>query len=278
MRTVVMNKNQLKIGEFSRLCHVTVRALRHYEEIRLLVPEIVDRWTGYRYYSVGQLQKMQGIMGLKEMGFSLEEIRDLYEEDTHIPSVEALEQKIATCESELQRLKTRRTKLKTMIASYKKKEKMEKIFIETLPAIIVASHRTVIPSYNDLGRLCCEVIGPEMARLGCECLEPGYCYTVEHGGYKPNDIDIEYCEQVAAKGNDSGIIKFKDVPEVPCAVCMKVYGPYDRLRQNYIDLFSWMEKEGYEVTGDPRACYIDGVWNQEDPENWLTVIQVPVKK
>ena len=37
-----------------------------------------------------------------------------------------------------------------------------------------------------------------MARLGCECPEPGYCYTIEHGGYRKENIDIEYCEQVAA--------------------------------------------------------------------------------
>ncbi len=50
---------------------------------------------------------------------------------------------------------------------------MEKVYFESLPAITVASHRTVIPSFEDLGRLCYEVIGPEMARLGCECPEPG---------------------------------------------------------------------------------------------------------
>ena len=165
-----------------------------------------------------------------------------------------------------------------MVASQKKLKKMEKITIESLPAIIVASHRTTIPSFDDLGRLCYEVIGPEMARLGCECPEPGYCYTIEHGGYKPKNIDIEYCEKVTAKGKDSAIIKFKDVPKVPTAVCMKVYGPYDRLYQNYIDLFAWMEKEGWKVADAPRAVYVDGVWNQEDPEKWLTIIQVPAQR
>ena len=66
-----MGKNKLKMGEFSRLGRVTVRALRHYEEIDLLTPEIVDRETGYRYYSVGQLQKIFSITKLKSMGYSL---------------------------------------------------------------------------------------------------------------------------------------------------------------------------------------------------------------
>ena len=80
-----MNRNGLKIGEFSRLCLVTVRALRHYEKIRLLVPEIIDYSTGYRYYSVRQMQKALNIVRLKGLGFSLEE-------------------KIRTCQEQLQLL------------------------------------------------------------------------------------------------------------------------------------------------------------------------------
>ena len=273
-----MGKNKLKIGEFSRLGRVTVRALRHYEEIDLLVPEIVDRDTGYRYYAVGQLQKIESITTLKSLGYSLEEIRNLWDDDSHFPSVESLEQKILACEKELAVLKERRRMLKAVVASQKKLHKMEKVYFEALPAITVASHRTIIPSFEDLGRLCYEVIGPEMARLGCECPEPGYCYTIEHGGYKPQDIDIEYCEKVTKKGTDSAIIKFKDIPEVSLAACLKVFGPYDRLYQAHLDLFAYLEKEGYSIVGAPRACYVDGVWNQEDADKWLTIIQVPVEK
>ena len=273
-----MGKNKLKIGEFSRLGRVTVRALRHYEEIGLLIPEIVDRDTGYRYYAVGQLQKIQSITTLKSLGYSLEEIRNLWDENSHFPSVESLEQKILACEEELAVLKERRRMLKAVMASRKKLHKMEKVYFEALPAITVASHRTIIPSFADLGRLCCEVIGPEMARLGCECPEPGYCYTIEHGGYKPQDIDIEYCEKVTKKGIDSAIIQFKNVPEVPLAACLKVFGPYDRLYQAYLDLFAYLEKEGYSIVGAARACYVDGIWNQEDADKWLTIIQVPVEK
>ena len=273
-----MNKNRLKIGEFSRLGRVTVRALRHYEEIGLLTPAIIDRETGYRYYAVGQLQKIQSITTLKSLGYSLEEIRDLWEDDNHFPSVESLEEKVRCCKAELETLKARERMLKAVVASQKKLHKMKKIYFESLPAITVASHRTVIPSYEDLGRLCVEVIGPEMARLGCECPEPGYCYTIEHGSYKPSDIDIEYCEMVTARGADSNIIKFKDIPEVPEAACLKIFGTYDKLYQAYAELFAWLEKEGCRIAGNPRAAYIDGIWNQEDPDKWLTIIQVPVER
>lgn len=59
---------------------------------------------------------------------------------------------------------------------------------------------------------------------------------------------------------------------------MKVSGPYDKLYQSYIDLFAWLEKEGYRIAGNPRSSYIDGIWNREDPEKWLTIVQVPVEK
>ena len=273
-----MSTNRLKIGEFSRLGRVTVRALRHYEEIGLLRPAIIDRETGYRYYAVDQLQKIQSITKLKGLGYSLDEIRELWEDDTHYPSVESLEEKIRACKEELEMLKARERMLKAVVASQKKLHKMEKVYFESLPALVVASHRTIIPSYDCLGRLCYEVIGPEMARLGCECPEPGYCYTIEHGGYKPQDIDIEYCEKVVAKGMDSDIIKFKDIPEVPVAACLKVFGAYDKLPQAYVDLFAWLEKDGFRIVGNPRAVYVDGIWNQEDPDKWLTIIQVPVEK
>ena len=74
---LMMAQIKYKIGEFSRLGRVTVRTLRHYEKIGLLKPGIVDRWTGYRYYSPEQLQKLLSIVQLKQLGFSLAEITEL---------------------------------------------------------------------------------------------------------------------------------------------------------------------------------------------------------
>ncbi|MBR5298689.1 MAG: MerR family transcriptional regulator [Bacteroidales bacterium] len=273
-----MNRNGLKIGEFSRLCRVTVRALRHYEKIRLLVPEIIDYSTGYRYYSVGQMQKALTIVKLKGLGFSLEEIRAMYESGTLRPPIDMLEEKISRCKEQLRLLTECRDRLSAMITFQKKLNEMENIYIDSLPAIIVASHRAVIQSYDELGKLCYMTIGPEMSRLGCECPEPGYCYTIEHGGYKQENIDIEYCEKVTALGKDSDIIKFKQIPDVAEAVCMKVYGPYDRLSENLRKVLEWIEANEYTIAASPRYSYVDGIWNQEDPEKWLTVIQVPVTR
>lgn len=274
-----MEVTNLQIGEFSKLCGVTVKTLHHYEKLGLITPSKVDPWTGYRYYHVGQLQTMNTIRRFKELGFSLEEIGGLMDSNSQEPSLRLLEAKILQTEAILHQMLLRRDRLQALISSQQKYQIMEKISIQNIPAMTVAYYRGIIPSYNAIGDLCCNVIGPEMARLGCKCPEPGYCYTFEHDKeYKDHDIDFEYCEQVLEAKEDSEIIHFRHNPEIPLAVCMKVYGSYDQLYQSYIDLFAYMEKEGYRMAGAPRACYVDGVWNQTDPQKWLTIIQVPAEK
>lgn len=283
-----MSRNKLKIKEFSLLCQVTVKTLRHYEKMGLLTPAEVDEWTGYRYYDVSQMQTLNTIRRLKDIGFSLEEILDLKLRSSTespqlkgkgflTPSIELLQEKIALCQQELARLQKRHEVLQSMMDSQHHLLDMEKFSIQSLPEVIVASHREVIPDYAALGALCCETIGPEMQRLGCKCAASGYCFTVEHNEYRPSDIDIEYCEEVEAMCDDSAIIQFKRLPAVPKALCMKHIGPYDRFYESFGEAFRYMEEQGLKLAGQPRTCYIDGAWNQEDPEKWVSLIQIPVE-
>lgn len=271
-------RTKLKIGEFSQMMQVTVKTLRYYEQKGHLIPNEVDEWTGYRYYTIEQMQKLNNIRNLQQLGFSLDEIKELYEEDTHYPSLRQLNAKIKETNHLLQTLAERRTKLLHWRNSIKEIKTMDKFSIQSLPEIIVASHREVIPSYEAIGEMCCNKIGPEMQRLGCKCPPPGYCFTVEHNDeYRPENIDIEYCEQVEEMGEDSSIIQFKRLAEVPKAVCLKHYGPYDKFYQSYTELFKYLEENGYKAAGRPRCSYIDGIWNQEDPNLWLSIIQIPIE-
>jgi len=66
-----------KIGDFSRRCEVTIKALRHYDKLGLLTPDYIDKYTGYRYYGIEKVTELQRIVELKEAGFSLDEIKQL---------------------------------------------------------------------------------------------------------------------------------------------------------------------------------------------------------
>ena len=271
-------KTKLKIGEFSKMMQVTVKTLRHYEQKGLLVPDEVDEWTGYRYYSITQMQRLNTIRGLQRQGFSLEEIKDLFEDESQMPSVAQLTKKIEETERQLQILMERRHQLLKWMDSHKQIRTMEKFSIQSLPEIIVASHREIIPDYSALGQLCVNKIGPEMQRLGCKCPPPGYCFTIEHHQeYRATDLDIEYCEQVEEMGTDNTIIQFKRLPAVPKALCMKHVGPYERFHESITEAFAYMEEQGYKLAGPLRTSYIDGVWNKATPEEWLSIIQIPIE-
>ena len=65
-----------RIGEFSKLTGIPIRTLRYYDSIDLFKPSEVDLFTSYRYYKEEQVKDLELINELKEVGFTLEEIRD----------------------------------------------------------------------------------------------------------------------------------------------------------------------------------------------------------
>jgi DNA-binding transcriptional MerR regulator len=273
------HKIKFKIGEFSKLNMVTIKTLRHYEEIGLLVPDEIDQWTGYRYYRVDQLNKMNKIIFLKRLGFTLEEIREVFDEENQTPDIDQIQSKIEQCKQEMQKLQWRQTELSRLESTLHKKKIMEQVIIKSLPAVIVASHRRVITSYQELFNLCPNVIGPEMARLGCICAKPEYAYTIDHNKeYSDTNIDLEYCEAVVEKRENSDLIQFKNIAAVKTAICANHYGVYDTFPQTFARLYEYIEQNGFRIADDPRFCYIDGIWNKESEEEWLTEIQVPVEK
>jgi DNA-binding transcriptional MerR regulator len=64
-----------RIGEFAKLAGVTVRALRHYEQLGLFAPARVDEATGYRFYSTDQLSVIDRLLALRDLGIPLRELR-----------------------------------------------------------------------------------------------------------------------------------------------------------------------------------------------------------
>ena len=271
-------KTKLKIGEFSQLMQVTVKTLRHYESKGLLMPEQVDEWTGYRYYGLNQMQRLNDIRQMQGLGFSLEEIKELLEDELHTPTVEQLEAKLEATELQLKLLSQRYDRLVLLRDSRKNIKTMEKFKIQSLPEIIVASHREVIPNYDALGPLCYMKIGPAMQAAGCKCTSPGYCFTIDHNKeYKTENIDIEYCEQIEELLPDTPFLTFKKLPAIENVLCVKHIGPYDRFYETFTEAVSYLESKNMRIAGDPRFSYIDGAWNQEDPEKWVSVIQIPVE-
>lgn len=74
------------------------------------------------------------------------------------------------------------------------------------------------------------------------------------------------------------MVKFGKISFVPQAACALHKGPYETLGRAYGAVVKWIESNGYEITNLPRESFIDGIWNKESPEDWLTEIQFPIRK
>ena len=101
-----------KIGELSQLCRLPVKTLRYWADIGLLVPDEVDRFTGYRYYDASRLADCSRIVALKELGFTLEEIRQHTSGD--VPALIAAKKAALTRERE--RINVQLRRLEAMLA------------------------------------------------------------------------------------------------------------------------------------------------------------------
>lgn len=265
------------IGEFSKINRITPKTLRHYDRIGLIRPQKVDQWTGYRYYAAEQLPEIRRILELKALGFTLEEIRQIKQGREEVSLiVQRQEQRL---KEQLEETKVQIEKIRDFLRELEGATHMKTtIQIKGLPEVVVASMRTTVADYDSYFEVVPKM-GEYMKRVGAVCRDPEYCFTIYHDGeYREHDIDVEICEAVTAPCRDSDTVTFKTIPEVRTAACIEHLGPYGTLRESYNALFTWVEENGYSVTGNPRESYIDGIWNQEDPAAWLTEIQLPVER
>ena len=115
-------------------------------------------------------------------------------------------------------------------------------------------------------------------QAGCICAFPEYCFTnYLEPSYKEEDILVELCESVTECKDDIGELHFKMIPKLQVASIFHK-GSYNTLDASYQSVLRYVEDNGYEIVGAIRESYIDGVWNKEDESEWLTEIQVPIKK
>ncbi|HEY9089513.1 MAG TPA: helix-turn-helix domain-containing protein, partial [Anaerolineaceae bacterium] len=156
----------LKIGDFSKLARVTVKTLHHYELMGLLRPVWIDRGSGYRYYALEQLPRLNRILALKDLGFSLDEVARLLDRDLSAAQMRAmLEEK----QDELQKRVTaevRRLQMVSVRISEIEAEgqlRLPDAALKTIPALHVAVQHTVAPSVERVAERS-QVLYREIAR------------------------------------------------------------------------------------------------------------------
>ena len=262
-----------KIGDFSKMSKTTIKTLRYYEKEGLLKPTFIDQYTSYRYYESSQLVEISKIISLRQVGLSIKEIKKILD---GYDMVEILKARKKEIENNLIDYNIQLSKIKYLLEG----SNMEnKIFIKEIPSYIIYYRDGVISDFSKILEFAMAT-GEEClkANPNFKCINPDYCYiSYLDGEYKEKDIKIRYAQAVEKLGNETDKIKFMKSNPIT-AVCIYHKGAYNNLRDSYNIILKYIEDNGYEIIDNARECYIDGCWNKENEEDYLTEIQFPVKK
>lgn len=266
-----------KIGDFSKLTKVSVRMLRYYDEFGLFKPIKIDCFTGYRYYSAKQISDISLIVSLRDMGFNVADIAAFMTEK----SVEKLEEILKVKGEEIRsNIRTEEIKLKKINSTIEdmKKERINmkyNVTLKSLPSYKVISLRDAIPAYDAEGMLW-ERLGKYLMEKNISCNDIAYA-TYHDEGYVEGEVDVEIVMGVDKLLENEDKFVFKETEAVEKAVSILVSGDYSNIAGAYKFLANWIEENGYSMSGNPRQVAIRGPWNEENTEDYLSEIQIPVK-
>lgn len=262
-----------RIGLFAQMNRITVKALRFYEEQGLLLPAKIDGESGYRYYTMSQMETLHRILALKEAGFTIEDMKHLDasgdERSFLLRKKNAILEKIAQLTLQLSRIDGYLMAGGNSLAA--------PVMVKTIPETVCAVMRRRIDSYDALFDIMPE-LGGYMEEADCVCALPEYCFTQYlEPGFQEAQILVEVCEAVTEKKADRGSLRFRTIPETRAA-CIYHKGSYRDFPKTYEVILRYIEENGYEICGNIRESYIDGVWNKDSEDEWLSEIQIPVVK
>jgi len=272
----------LSIGEFSKICEVSTKTLRYYDEIGLINPNEINPENGYRYYSIRQLKKMLFINRLKSYDFSLEEIKTILEleEDQSEEKLSSalnrkrreIQEKLNAFEYTLKQMSNDILNLEKGIPIMSYLDSIEVQLVETQPMNILYMRRMMSSEdYADgygkyFGRLYERIAAEKHTLLGMPM-------TIYHSPeYDPAGNDTEFAIPIeeAVKGT-------RDLPGGLCAKSV-LKGSYPELTMIYARLREWVENEGYELVRPPYEVYVTDPNQANLPEDLVTEVYFPIKK
>lgn len=270
----------LKIGDFSKVSRISIRMLRHYDAIGLLVPAEVDDFTGYRYYSEEQLPRAGRIQTLKCMGFGLTVIGDILKKHQNAEEMERfLLDRRAELEGQERIIQEQLYFLDNAVKRLRKEGNIMdySVTLKTLPEREVASVRQIIPAYNQ-ERMLWEILNREIAPQNVRQAVPCYGLAIFHDeGFKEGDVDVEI--QVAVEGTykDTEHVIFKKTK--PFLMASATYkGSYEQITEANSAVANWINENGYEFDGASFCIYHVSPYEAASPEELVTEVCYPVKK
>ena len=271
----------IKIGNFSKFSLLSVKTLRHYDEMDLLKPVYVDPSNGYRYYAAAQLPRLYRILALKEIGLSLQQIGMLLDGDLPAEQVIGmLRRRQAELRQEIDESQDMLDRVESRLRQFEQENKMpdQEIVIKSVPAMWIVSLRGTVPDYPDQKTLWMQ-ISEIMQRSGIPFTEP--CFTLDHDEeHKERDHDLEVSYPQEKKMQVDAPATCRQLPAVESMASLLHHGPFNTLYQSYQQMLKWLDANGYQICGPGREIYLETNAHEarQDDPSYVTEIQFPVQK
>jgi DNA-binding transcriptional MerR regulator len=262
-----------RIGDFSKLARVSVKALRFYDEVGLLKPTYVDRDTGYRYYSATLLPRLNRILAFKELGLPLGEIIHLLNGDLPVDRVlESLRSRRTELARRIERERSQLAEVESWLALIERSGRVPdyEITIKRVEPRLVASVRDRLSSYADADELFDELQG-HINQRGAPLKRGAIWHTCAN---QEPSIDCEAIVFLREPVRANGRAQVYELPGDSVA-CVIHHGSDETCESAYRAARSWIKSHGYAVAGPNRELYWQGDVAQDG--DWgVTEIQFPI--
>jgi DNA-binding transcriptional MerR regulator len=280
-----------KIGEFSRLSRVSVRMLRHYDRLGLLTPSQTDSLTNYRYYSADQLPRLNRILALRDLGFSLEQIAGMLDEDLSTEQLLGmLKIKRAEVEEQMQREQQKLARLEVRIRQMSQSPKQAgyDVILRDIEPELVAAYREVAADDDRIQEMfdSLEVYVNQYDQARADKPPLTIYYDNE---YRDKEIDAEVAVPLRYAIPENEVIRVRELPRLSNVACVVHVGDYATIYQAYNALLAWIEANDYQMIGPIREIYLsygaDGLnfdlpptYLAQDSHQYVTELQLSVLK
>jgi DNA-binding transcriptional MerR regulator len=267
----------LNIGDFARHGRVTVRMLRHYDAIGLLRPARVDPHSGYRGYEVAQLSRLNRIVALKDLGFTLEQVATIVDDKVGIDELRGmLRLRRAELENQLVVDRARLAAIEARLRTIEVEGAMptNDVQVKKIDPIRVAELSGPAASFEPVSIT--PVINPLYDQL---------THRLEAAGVTPVGPAIAYYED----GPDGGVVVHAtlpvnvdavegadvvDLPGIERAATIMHHGDMDNVLSTVQTLAKWIEDNGHTSAGYNREVTLKCT---EDKSEWVTELQEPLR-
>jgi DNA-binding transcriptional MerR regulator len=265
----------LSIGEFSKICGVTTRTLRHYDSIGLLKPVHIHPDTGYRFYDVSQLRRLLLITRLKDYCFSLDEIVFLLASPDKKYLLEKITVKKKELRAKIDYYKTLEHRLTLDILHLERGvdimsflDEIQVTLVEVQPQPILHSRQRM--SIEDYGTY----IGKLFEQANLQTLPiSGPPMSIYHDKeFDPADNDTEVALPVQGQNAHTRILSGGLCATATCQ------GPYSNLPHVYAKLTEWIGENNYVMAAPPYEQYLKGPMEAPAADTFVTQIYFPVQK